>query len=693
MRASFLLAFLLPLCSAAPTPFDAKHKHDGNDTRDDKIFENSEIHMGDLTVDTATGDNMQIGHTLDINVVQTHGVHSAEENADDSHGNAAAPTHSHEGDFEERLSSLFKSMDTDEDGIISVAELIRICNENDIYITELEAENVLTLPDETVPFTLSYFLAILENAASSSDTGDLIHFLLRSAGSQDHLMFDNNMMHVFLALDADHDCRIFVPDVLSVFQDMGKTVSLDEAKSLLSGYHGHNHHEGVDFNLWKKLILGEVFKQDEHLVDYWRDAFIEVKESFDVELTGCIREDDVFIESGNDVEELETNGEQECADACAYTTDCVAWTMRTFDNKCWLKSDDSSKGEGAGWLTGTKNCGRQSIVAEVMRTDVENAAKAAVKVLKNGPELGECYQGELFKVESATVEVKEGLLYKLQLRISTMGGEDCMESREMICENILMTKPLPKECRGTDALKLLNREQITCELVVDGVWSEWSNFEACSDTCGGGTQLRTRTCTPPINGGKPCSGDTEEQQDCNLQPCPVDGVLSSWSNFGACSTTCGDGIQLRTRTCTPPTNGGNPCSGDTEEQQDCNLQVCPSTDLWSEEQENHWPPGECPTLGGGIENTPLEECKVKCDDTETCTAINYVPAEEKCVLKACTLPVPAPQTQADGYKGYYKIEVSCGNHRAFGCPKCPQGNGFSWCNGDCAWIDEECVPK
>merc|ERR550519_2710742 len=46
-----------------------------------------------------------------------------------------------------------------------------------------------------------------------------------------------------------------------------------------------------------------------------------------------------------------------------------------------------------------------------------------------------------------------------------MGGDDCMESIEMICENILMKKPLPKDCKGTDALKLLNREHITCEKV------------------------------------------------------------------------------------------------------------------------------------------------------------------------------------------------------------------------------------
>jgi len=310
MRSGFLLAaLLLPLCSTAPAPFDAKHTHDGNDTRKEKIFENSQIDMGDLTVDTATGDNMQIGHTLDINVVQSPGVQFMKENADETTGHATPPAQSQDGDFEERLRRLFKSMDADKDGIISVTELIRICNKNDIYISQEEAENVLTLPDETVPFTLSYFIAILENAATSSDTGDLIHFLLHSVGSLDHVMFDKNLMHVFLALDVDHDCQLFVPDILTIFQDLGNPMLLDEAKRLLSGHHGHNHHDGVDFSLWKKLILGEVFKKDMTLIDDWRDAFVEVKKSF-------------------------------------------------------------------------------KTVGDVMRTNIENAAKTAVKALKHGSELG-----------------------------------------------------------------------------------------------------------------------------------------------------------------------------------------------------------------------------------------------------------------------------------------------------------------
>ena len=37
--------------------------------------------------------------------------------------------------------------------------------------------------------------------------------------------------------------------------------------------------------------------------------------------------------------------------------------------------------------------------------------------------------------------------------------------------------------------------------------------------------------------------------------------------------------------------------------------------------------------------------------------------------------------------------VSCGNHNAPTCGDCPQGNGASWCNGDCAWTGSQCMDK
>ena len=35
--------------------------------------------------------------------------------------------------------------------------------------------------------------------------------------------------------------------------------------------------------------------------------------------------------------------------------------------------------------------------------------------------------------------------------------------------------------------------------------------------------------------------------------------------------------------------------------------------------------------------------------------------------------------------------MSCGNHYATTCVDCPQGNGASWCNGDCTWITDQCT--
>merc|ERR1719410_1922763 len=41
-----------------------------------------------------------------------------------------------------------------------------------------------------------------------------------------------------------------------------------------------------------------------------------------------------------------------------------------------------------------------------------------------------------------------------------------------------------------------------------------------------------------------------------------------------------------------------------------------------------------------------------------------------------------------------KDRVSCGNHKADSCDKCPQGNGESWCNGDCKWTSKgQCINK
>jgi len=37
--------------------------------------------------------------------------------------------------------------------------------------------------------------------------------------------------------------------------------------------------------------------------------------------------------------------------------------------------------------------------------------------------------------------------------------------------------------------------------------------------------------------------------------------------------------------------------------------------------------------------------------------------------------------------------VFCGGHYATTCSDCPRGNGASWCNGDCSWKRNRCIPK
>jgi hypothetical protein len=54
---------------------------------------------------------------------------------------------------------------------------------------------------------------------------------------------------------------------------------------------------------------------------------------------------------------------------------------------------------------------------------------------------------------------------------------------------------------------------------IDGIWSDWSNYTACSSICGPATQYRTRRCTQPLNGGHPCDGASIETIDCNQGPC------------------------------------------------------------------------------------------------------------------------------------------------------------------------------
>jgi len=163
--------------------------------------------------------------------------------------------------------------------------------------------------------------------------------------------------------------------------------------------------------------------------------------------------------------------------------------------------------------------------------------------------------------------------------VSCGGGE---QSRFRSCDS-----PAPEyggdDCTidGSESSEIQSCNENPCP--INGGWGEWLDWEVCSVSCGGGEQTRLRSCDNPApeHGGDDCSVDgssNSETQNCNENPCPIDGGLSEWDEWGACTEPCGGGDQTRSRRCDNPAPefGGLDCVGELTECQRCNLEPCAS---------------------------------------------------------------------------------------------------------------------
>ncbi|XP_028452518.1 adhesion G protein-coupled receptor B2 isoform X2 [Perca flavescens] len=123
----------------------------------------------------------------------------------------------------------------------------------------------------------------------------------------------------------------------------------------------------------------------------------------------------------------------------------------------------------------------------------------------------------------------------------------------------------------------------------DPAAEEWSQWSVCSLTCGQGWQVRTRSCVSSPYGTL-CSGALRETRMCNnTASCPgepgitgsVHGLWEEWSSWSLCSVTCGRGSRTRTRKCV---NGGGAVACGRPESQTklCNIAVCPVEGQWLE---------------------------------------------------------------------------------------------------------------
>ena len=81
----------------------------------------------------------------------------------------------------------------------------------------------------------------------------------------------------------------------------------------------------------------------------------------------------------------------------------------------------------------------------------------------------------------------------------------------------------------------LNLDIIFFLIPVNGKWSKWGKWSKCSETCGGGSQTRSRVCDNPApdNGGAECDTDgslREESRYCNETPCPTENPSKGNTN-------------------------------------------------------------------------------------------------------------------------------------------------------------------
>ena len=136
---------------------------------------------------------------------------------------------------------------------------------------------------------------------------------------------------------------------------------------------------------------------------------------------------------------------------------------------------------------------------------------------------------------------------------------------------------------------------------IDCKIEDWSGWNTCHPECGGGKQKRTRTISDASYGGRnDCSGDTEEEKDCNTHDCPRE-CIGNWGRWEY--------------------DGNNSVSGvknESEERDGCTYsRTCYDGYIrqYHQEQTKKGTGRDCPHAHGATQKSrSCRECSWKCND-------------------------------------------------------------------------------
>ncbi|GFN97243.1 sco-spondin-like [Plakobranchus ocellatus] len=228
---------------------------------------------------------------------------------------------------------------------------------------------------------------------------------------------------------------------------------------------------------------------------------------------------------------------------------------------------------------------------------------------------------------------------------------------------------------------------------VDGVWTAWGPWHACSVTCDNGTQVRTRDCHGPFYDGQDCEGPANDTRDCMDRHCPVNGAWEEWSVWSECSLTCANGTRTRYRNCTGPFYEGLPCDGAAQDEERCNTHECPVDGYWLPWQQ--W--SECTASCGGGSRVRVKDCQQPLYGGVACEG-DYQQRED-CNQHHCPI-----DGEWSSWAEWSECTVTCGNGTQdrnrtcvgpfhLGAPCMGEDYQIQWTESGCPGVSGVCVAK